>query len=81
MTDPHDDGVRPAHDGDGPPGVPRWVKLSGIAVAVLILLLIVVMLVSGGEHGPGRHGSGAPAGGPEPAAAVAAGRDSTSSHR
>jgi hypothetical protein len=38
-----------------PPGMPRWVKVSGIIVAVLVLLLIVVLLVSGGGHGPRRH--------------------------
>jgi hypothetical protein len=36
--------------------MPRWVKVSGIIVAVLILL-IVVLLLSGG-HGPRRHLSG-----------------------
>jgi hypothetical protein len=38
-----------------PPGVPRWVKVSGIVVAILILALVAVMLI-GGDHGPGRHG-------------------------
>jgi hypothetical protein len=36
------------------PPTPRWVKLSGIVVGVLVLLAVVVMLV-GGHHGPGRH--------------------------
>jgi hypothetical protein len=40
-----------------PPGMPRWVKVSGIIVAVLVLLLVVVLLISGG-HGPRRHLSG-----------------------
>ena len=44
--------VRPA---DGPAeGVPRWVKLFGIAGLVLTLLL-AVKLLAGGTHGPGRH--------------------------
>jgi preprotein translocase subunit SecG len=38
--------------------MPRWVKVSGIIVAVLVLLLIVVLLISGGGHGPRRHVSG-----------------------
>ena len=38
-----------------PPGVPRWVKVSGIAVAILAAVLVAVMLLSGGSHGPGRH--------------------------
>ena len=41
--------------GDGPAeGVPRWVKLFGLAGLVLTLLL-VVKLLAGGNHGPGRH--------------------------
>ena len=43
-----------------PPGIPRWVKVSGIVVAVLIVLVIAVMLLAGGNHGPGRHLSLAP---------------------
>ena len=35
-------------------GTPRWVKMSGI-VGVVVLLVVIVLLVSGGEHGPGRH--------------------------
>jgi hypothetical protein len=46
-----------AADRGSPPGMPRWVKVSGIIVAVLVLLLVVVLLVSGG-HGPRRHASG-----------------------
>jgi hypothetical protein len=48
-------------DRGSPPGMPRWVKVSGIIVAVLVLLLVVVLLVSGG-HGPRRHLSGGAAG-------------------
>ncbi|MEV4158289.1 hypothetical protein AB0J48_35230 [Nocardia salmonicida] len=40
------------------PGVPRWVILSGVGVAVLVIVVVVMMLVGGGEHGPGRHGGG-----------------------
>ncbi len=43
------------------PGMPRWVKLSGIVVLVLVLLVAGVMAVAGGQHGPMRHTpSGAP---------------------
>lgn len=40
----------------GGPGVPRWVKVIGLVVAVLLVAFVVVQ-VSGiaGEHGPGRH--------------------------
>jgi uncharacterized cupredoxin-like copper-binding protein len=43
------------------PATPRWVKLLGVATLVLILLVGGVMVLSGGNHGPGMH---APAGGP-----------------
>ncbi len=45
------------HMADPPPDVPRWVKVFGIVVIVLMLLVVAVMLVAGGEHGPGRHAS------------------------
>jgi hypothetical protein len=35
--------------------VPRWVKVSGIVAIVLAVAVVVVLLLSGGEHGPGRH--------------------------
>ncbi len=49
--------------GDGPvagpnrstSGAPRWVKVFGIVTGVLALLLLILMLVTGGNHGPGRH--------------------------
>ena len=50
MTDP----PRPSDSGEH--GVPRWVKVLGIVVAVVVLLVVVVMLTGvGGEHGPWRH--------------------------
>ena len=48
------------HDGSGrgssntPPGTPRWVKFLGVIAIALVLLMGIVML-TGGEHGPGRH--------------------------
>ena len=42
-------GNRPSY-----PGTPRWVKVSGIMVIVLVVL-VAIMLLSG--HGPGRHTS------------------------
>jgi hypothetical protein len=35
------------------PGTPRWVKVSGIVV-ILLVVLVAIMLLAG--HGPGRHG-------------------------
>lgn len=48
---------------DSPPSVgplrpydamPRWVKLLWVLVAVVVVLFLVLLL-SGGNHGPGRH--------------------------
>lgn len=37
-------------------GTPRWVKVFGIVVLVLVLLFVVVQVTGvGGPHGPGRH--------------------------
>jgi hypothetical protein len=41
------------------PGIPRWVKVSGIVVIVLILLVAVVFAFDiGGKHGPEQFGPG-----------------------
>ena len=37
------------------PGLPRWLKLSAIAVLVLIIVVVVLQLVTGAQHGPGMH--------------------------
>lgn len=38
------------------PGTPRWVKISGMVAAVLILLAAMIVIFDiGGPHGPGRH--------------------------
>ncbi len=46
-----DTGVRPT--ADRPPSTPRWVKVFGIIVIVLVLLFAIKMLTVGG--GPGMH--------------------------
>ena len=38
-----------------PPGIPRWVKVSGLVVASIVVVLVAAMLALGGDHGPGRH--------------------------
>jgi hypothetical protein len=44
---------------DEPAGPPRWVKVTGVVVAVVVLLFVVLHLITGGGgHGPGRHGLG-----------------------
>ena len=49
MTDP----PHPPDAPPGPPARPRWVKVSGIIIAV-VLLLLVILAITGG-HGPARH--------------------------
>ena len=44
-----------------PRGTPRWVIVFGIISLAVIVLFVVVLVVGGGEHGPGRH-SGPPPG-------------------
>ncbi len=56
MTGRADPGGRP--DGDTPPGVPRWVIVSLLVGAAVLLLLVAAMLITGGQHGPGRHTGG-----------------------
>jgi hypothetical protein len=53
-----------ARDPDSPPDIPRWLKISGIVVIVLILVAVGLLLITGMEHGPGpvQHGPGSDAG-------------------
>jgi hypothetical protein len=51
------------------PGTPRWVKVLGIIV-LLLVLLIVARIFIGGEHGPGRHTPSGDAGGQVPSYSV-----------
>jgi hypothetical protein len=49
------------------PGIPRWVKVFGIIVIILVLLVGIILLTSvGGPHGPGRHSPSGGSGGPTP---------------
>lgn len=57
MADPHRD---PGTDTGSSPRMPRWVKVAAIVAGILVLLFVVLQLTGvGGEHGPGRHMSGA----------------------
>jgi hypothetical protein len=51
---------QPETEVDQPVGPPRWVKVTGVVVAVLVVLFVVLRLLGlgGGEHGPGRHSLG-----------------------
>ncbi len=61
MTDPtsrshtdHDDAARPGRGSSA--GLAGWQKLVGIIGLVVVLVLAI--LLTGGDHGPGRHASG-----------------------
>jgi hypothetical protein len=51
--------------------MPRWVKVSLIIVAVLVVLFVGLQLAGvGGDHGPGRHMGPGGEGGQTPASNV-----------
>ena len=37
-------------------GAPRWVKVTGVVLLILLVVFVVSQIIGGG-HGPGRHGS------------------------
>ena len=47
----------PDYDGDGetPPPTPRWVKLFGIILAVLVLIVVILHLSGNGLGGHSMH--------------------------
>jgi hypothetical protein len=51
-------------------GPPRWVKVAGI-IALALVVLVLIVLLAGGNHGPGRHQSSRGHGGPLPSVAAA----------
>ncbi|MDN0199958.1 hypothetical protein [Streptomyces sp. S.PNR 29] len=36
-------------------GMPRWVKVSGLALIVVLLFVVMHLVTGAGDHGPGRH--------------------------
>ena len=50
-----DDEIDVRTDRESPPGVPRWLKVSGLIALALAVLILVLLLIVGGRHGPGRH--------------------------
>jgi hypothetical protein len=43
-------------DRASPPGIPRWLKVSGVVVILLIVLVVGISIIAGMEHGPGQFG-------------------------
>jgi hypothetical protein len=60
MSQPHT-----KHTSDTPPATPRWVKLFGAAIIVL-LVAVVILHLTGNSLGPGMHGMPAIHGAPQP---------------
>lgn len=59
-----------AYDRESTTGIPRWMRVVGIILAVVALLFVAVLLGGGvGDHGPSRHGSGG-SGGQAPPSSV-----------
>lgn len=58
MTEPAHEAAPQSPPSDRPPATPTWVKVVGIALAVLVLLVLAKSLIGGGlaGHGPGMHG-------------------------
>ena len=52
------------------PGTPRWVKVLGFTVIVVVLLVVAILFIGGAEHGPGRHTQSGDAGGQVPPSGV-----------
>ena len=51
---------QPHTEVDQSTGPPRWVKVTGVAVAAVVVLFVVLNLIGGGEgqQAPGRHSPG-----------------------
>lgn len=59
MGDPARTGEADASaDGGSPPGVPRWVKVAAVVTGILAVVVVTVLLLTGGDHGPGHHSLG-----------------------
>jgi dihydroxyacetone kinase len=62
MTEPYQAGDLNEPDVPGdvaqPPGMPQWVKITGVVIGLLVVILVAVAVLGGGGggHGPGMHG-------------------------
>lgn len=57
-----------------PTGIPRWVKVAGILVAIVVLVAVIMAFLLPGDdgdgHSPRRHSLGSPDTPPAPVAAA-----------
>ena len=59
MTEPQRSAAPPEEAPDtlpGHSGMPTWVKVF-VVLGALLVVFVVVQMLTGGDHGPGRHGS------------------------
>jgi hypothetical protein len=54
MTGPSGD-PNPAPGAERPTGAPRWVKILGLVLLILVLLVVVLHLTGNSLGGPGGH--------------------------
>ncbi len=54
MTDPSAEPPTTS-DGGPPAGTPRWVKILGVVLLLLVLLVVVLHLTGNSLGGPGSH--------------------------
>jgi hypothetical protein len=50
------DGAGRPDVGSTEPGTPRWVKVSWVIAAVIVVVVLTALLI-GGDHGPSMHGA------------------------
>ena len=55
MADREPDGTATRPVSHEPPPMPRWVKYLILVLLAVVALAVLVMLLSGSQHGPGRH--------------------------
>lgn len=57
-SDPEADSLSQDIDAPKPPATPRWVKVTGVVLALIVVAVVVKLAFGGGVggHGPDRHG-------------------------
>lgn len=56
ISNDHDSSAVQPDDGPEPPATPRWVKITGAVIALVVVAVLVKVVFGGGvSHGPGMH--------------------------
>ena len=56
MTNEHRKADEVDYEPDTKRGLPRWAKIIGIVLIIIVLAFIAMTIIGGGEHGPWQHG-------------------------